>query len=798
MSKKFNITEQERLYILKKYNLLNEITSKGKCLSGNCQNGKGTYEYDNGNIYEGPFKNGNRHGTGGILYYTNGDEFRVEFKDDVISGYGVYKTLYGNVYVGKWTQKIVNGKPTPIPLNTDNDFIALYGEDYSYKGPFSENGMAGNGTFKFVKDNEATYTGDLSQTSLNGKISFKGTDPEGNEIETDDLISYHENKGLTFEPEEKEEELGDYEKIQYTDELRKTFRGCYSKTNTHVFDGSNFQKDYGYQKEIPELGWAKYEGELDGKQVKIEGCWDKFKIILGKETGERGDFEGNYYTKSNKGFFEGDEGRSNKFMLGKLTNSPDYNFYDQVWTYVGYFINGIIDNNDISSETIPLSYDAGAISLGEKISQIKFSDGNIYTGSFIDGQIDGRGTFIFNNGLKLTGDFKLNEEFEGITYSVVLDNGEKIDNIFDYASKYKSENKNLTKDESLGILKSSIFRGTTYYNINLSDEKENVNKKGVLPKVFIRITNLDDKKIFFEQVSNEDGKFVFNNVPYGKYKLESNINNTNDLSLEVESFELKQRIKDVNLFLKPSDSYKKFINKELKRLRNPETGGYDVRVIGTPKLSEFNDKDIIDYLFASVYSDFKGDTWISDIINGRFEQKYGKTTTKEMCVSQLKNYADLIRKIQSGEIGLEMVKNVGSKLRPTKKYIQNCWRTYPNEMKKEKSDFLLVKNPGGDITDYAIVLENTNKQDIYNKNSMGINTTISKVIFDYKELKERKIQENQIIKSRLNFVVNENAESLINLINEKNILIEKGYDYDLINYNYDKIIQKKFRSVGGE
>lgn len=223
-----------------------------------------------------------------------------------------------------------------------------------------------------------------------------------------------------------------------------------------------------------------------------------------------------------------------------------------------------------------------------------------------------------------------------------------------------------------------------------------------------------------------------------------------------------------------------------------------MRVIGTPKLSEFNDNDIIDYLFASVYSDIKGDTWISDIINGRFEQKYGKITTKEMCVSQLKNYADLIRKIQSGEIGLEMVKNVGSKLRPTKKYIQNCWRTYPNEMKKEKSDFLLVRNPGGDITDYAIVLENTNKQDIYNKNSMGIKNTISKVIFDYKELKERKIQENQIIKSRLNFVVNENVDSLINLINEKNILIEKGYDYDLINYNYDKIIQKKFRSVGGE
>jgi len=590
----------------------------------------------------------------------------------------------------------------------------------------------------------------------------------------------------------------DYEKIIYTDKLRKTFEGCFVKGITHVFDGSNGQKDYGYQKDIPELGWVKYEGELDGKQVKIHGCWDKFKIIIGKETGERGDFDGNYYTKSNKAFFEGDESRANKFMLGKLKNSPDYNFYDEEWEYVGYFINGIIDNNDISSETIPLSYDAGAISIGEEISQIKFSDGNIYTGSFIDGQIDGRGTFIFNNGLRLTGDFKLNQEFEGITYSVVLDNGQKINNIFDYANKYKSDSKNLTKDESLGLLKSGILQGTTYYNINLSDEKEKVTKKGVLPKAFIRITNLEDNKIFFEQVSDDKGKFTFNDVPYGKYSLVSNINNTKDLSLNVESFELKQRVKDVNIFLKPNDSYQRFINRELKRLRNPETGGYSVTVLGSPKLSELNNEDIIEYLFAPVYYNDKNDTWISDILNGRFEQKYGTITDKEMCITQLKNYADLIRKIQNGELGLEMVKNVGLKLRPTKKYIQNCWRTYPDEMEKRKSDFLLVRNPGGDIIEYAIVLENTNKQDFYNKNSMGLKNTISSVIHGYNELKTRKIQENQIIKNRLNFVINENVDSVINLINEKNILLEKGYDEDLINYNYDKIIQKKYRSVGGD
>jgi hypothetical protein len=162
-----------------------------------------------------------------------------------------------------------------------------------------------------------------------------------------------------------------------------------------------------------------------------------------------------------------------------------------------------------------------------------------------------------------------------------------------------------------------------------------------------------------------------------------------------------------------------------------------------------------------------------------------------MCTTQLKNYADLIRKIQSGELDADMTKKVGAKLRPTKKYIQNCWRTYPKDMEKQKSDFLLVRNPGGDIIDYAIVLENANKQDIYNKNSMGLKNTISNVIHGYNELKKRKIQENQIIKNRLNFVINENKiDSLVDLIKEKNILLNNGYDNELVEYNYDKIINK--------
>ena len=788
MSKKFYITEQERLQILKKYNLLKEEEKKceDECLLGNCLNGKGKRQYISCDIYEGSFVNGLREGNG-TYNYSNGDVYTGSFKDDKYNGGGIYKAGYGllsgnkTLYSGNWTTKTDSeGINRPIPDTTDSGFIVGYGEEYTYKGYFSETGMDGEGLFRFVLDNDATYTGTFKQTNLKSKIYFKGTDPEGNEIEIEDLIAYHTKTPVD------ETITQDYFKIEYTDQLRKNWKGCLSGEYDYLFSGRG-EKDYGYQKDIPELGWAKYEGTLDGKQVRVNGCWDKFKLITGEETGDRGDFKGDYYTTNNKGFFEGDENNANKFMYGTLKNSPGYNFYDQDWTYVGNFVNGIIDETPSGIG----STNSGTEFKG-KSAQIKFSDGNIYEGEFIDGQIDGQGTFVFTSGLRLKGDFQFNEESENMTYIVTLNDGTVVNDIFKYERDYIQKNqKNISKDDSIGILKSGIFKGRTFFNVALSNEKETIQKKDFLPNVFIRITNLENNKIFFEQTSDDEGYFNFESVPFGKYSLISNINGNKEISLEVESFDLNTKLKDVNLYLKPNERWQKFINSELKRLKSDEGDGYNISVIGTTKLSDFTREDIMEYFIDQVYEIIKPDTWLSDIINGRFEQKYGTITTKEMCTTQLKNYADLIRKIQSGELDADMTKKVGAKLRPTKKYIQNCWRTYPKDMEKQKSDFLLVRNPGGDIIDYAIVLENANKQDIYNKNSMGLKNTISNVIHGYNELKKRKIQENQIIKNRLNFVINENkVDSLVGLIKEKNILLKNGYDNELVEYNYDKIINK--------
>ncbi len=61
-------------------------------------------------------------------------------------------------------------------------------------------------------------------------------------------------------------------KLVITDELRKNWKGCNASSNDPKYDfiGYGLNKERGYFTEIPELGFAKYKGEINGKSVTIE------------------------------------------------------------------------------------------------------------------------------------------------------------------------------------------------------------------------------------------------------------------------------------------------------------------------------------------------------------------------------------------------------------------------------------------------------------------------------------------------------------------------------------------------
>ena len=75
------------------------------CISGDCNDGQGTYIWDDGGEkYIGEFKNGQFNGYG-TYTWTNGDKYSGEFKDNLRKGQGVIIWASGAKYSGEWVNE---------------------------------------------------------------------------------------------------------------------------------------------------------------------------------------------------------------------------------------------------------------------------------------------------------------------------------------------------------------------------------------------------------------------------------------------------------------------------------------------------------------------------------------------------------------------------------------------------------------------------------------------------------------------------------------------------------------------
>jgi hypothetical protein len=125
--------------------LSNSIFSQ--CIQGDCLNGIGKYQYANGGVYEGSFKNGLENGQGklifssgaryegefyngkkngkGVYYYTNGEVQDGDFVNGEFR-YGTIKLPSGDKYIGAVSNGLFNGKGTYIWSDGDKyegDFV---------------------------------------------------------------------------------------------------------------------------------------------------------------------------------------------------------------------------------------------------------------------------------------------------------------------------------------------------------------------------------------------------------------------------------------------------------------------------------------------------------------------------------------------------------------------------------------------------------------------------------------------------------------------------------------------------
>jgi hypothetical protein len=194
------------------------LTVNAQCLTGNCQNGTGTFMFSGGAKYNGQFYSGKPHGTGtlsftngnnytgdwkdgiregkGKMNFKNGNKYEGEFKRGKISGTGSMYYQNGDKYVGKWDNESPNGKGIyyfKTKERYEGEFIngkfegkgsMIYPDGTKFTGNWKDNRKNGNG--KFVKSDGSVLEGSwvngelvnkTKPNSSNNDISIAETTP---------------------------------------------------------------------------------------------------------------------------------------------------------------------------------------------------------------------------------------------------------------------------------------------------------------------------------------------------------------------------------------------------------------------------------------------------------------------------------------------------------------------------------------------------------------------------------------------------------------------------------------------
>ena len=108
---------------------------------------------------EGSWRNNKFTGWGREIK-SNGEFFEGKFIDGEISGKGVYKNNYGDLYIGEFSHSLKHGKGELITPK------------FRYKGEFNNNRIHGKGKIEFVEGGH-TFEGEFKNNQINGKGIFK-------------------------------------------------------------------------------------------------------------------------------------------------------------------------------------------------------------------------------------------------------------------------------------------------------------------------------------------------------------------------------------------------------------------------------------------------------------------------------------------------------------------------------------------------------------------------------------------------------------------------------------------------
>ncbi len=113
-----NFTESEAFELLRRDVSLIQVPSASQtgCVSGDCENGQGTFIYDNGDKYVGQWQDGKRSGDG-VYTWSDGDKYEGKYVAGSRSGLGAYTWSDGAKYVGEYLSNLRSGLGTYTATN---------------------------------------------------------------------------------------------------------------------------------------------------------------------------------------------------------------------------------------------------------------------------------------------------------------------------------------------------------------------------------------------------------------------------------------------------------------------------------------------------------------------------------------------------------------------------------------------------------------------------------------------------------------------------------------------------------
>lgn len=156
-------------------------------------NGAFRYQFSNGDVYEGDFRNSQMSGEGRFLYST-GDIYEGEFLSNLQHGKGRYIHYTGDIYEGEFQYGLMHGKGK----------YSFHSGSY-YEGDYQYGLMHGKGKY-YNSIDKMTFEGSFCQNYKHGKgkLFFANGDMYEGDFDHDDRKGvgyYYEKSGRVYQQE---------------------------------------------------------------------------------------------------------------------------------------------------------------------------------------------------------------------------------------------------------------------------------------------------------------------------------------------------------------------------------------------------------------------------------------------------------------------------------------------------------------------------------------------------------------------------------------------------------------------